>query len=68
MTSARNGDRPSQAERMTFAPGPVLASGGQINSTTKSPNTGIHVTLYSALESGDMGADSKVWGEEPTVS
>jgi len=55
---------------MTFAPGPVLASGGQIGSTTKSLNTGIHVTLYSALESGDMGtsADSKVWGEEPTVS
>jgi hypothetical protein len=70
ITSVRTGDRPSQAEPITFVPGPVLASGGQID-LTKSSNTEFHVTLYSALEQGDVEmspGSSKVLNEEPIVS
>jgi len=40
---------------MSFAPGPRLASRGQVNLATKSRNTDIHVALDSKSEPGALG-------------
>ena len=44
---------------MSFALGPILASGGQVDVATKSRNTDIHVTLDSKLEPGDLGIGAR---------
>jgi hypothetical protein len=49
------GDRPLQAEPMTFASGSVLASGGERDPVTKSPHTNIHATFDHMLKPRDMG-------------
>jgi hypothetical protein len=40
-------------EPMSFAAGPVLATGSQIEIATKPPNIDIHISFCSALEPGD---------------
>jgi hypothetical protein len=50
----------SRIEPMTFAAGPVLATGSQIGIATSPPNTDVHISFGSALELDDpeIGAGS----------
>ena len=54
-TDGRGGRR-SETGPMSFAPGPILASGGQVDVVT---NTDIRVVLDSKVESGDLGIVSR---------
>jgi len=66
----RGGQR-SRMEPMSFAAGPVLATGGQIEIATKPPNTDIHISFVSALEPSDSesGAGSdRTSGENLAVT
>ena len=55
-------------EPMSFAPGPVLASGGQIDSATKPPNAEIHVTFMEPGDEETSTGRHKVSSEEHAVS
>jgi hypothetical protein len=46
-----HGVRRSQMEPMSFASGPVLASGNQVDLVIKPPNTNIQFSFGSTLES-----------------
>jgi len=50
----------SQTGPMSFAPGPVLTSSGQIDPATEPQNTGVHVhvSFNSTLEPGDTEMDA----------
>jgi hypothetical protein len=64
-------ERPSQVEPMAFAPGSVLASGGETDSVPKARHTITHVTFDHMMEpgGGGMGAgNSKVSNEEHAAS
>ena len=54
------GERPSQAEPMTFASGSV-PSGGETDSVMKPPQTTIHVTYDHMLEPGDAGMGAETF-------
>jgi len=47
-----------QTGPMSFAPGPVLTSSGQIDLATEPQNTGVHVSFNSILEPGDAEMDA----------
>jgi len=70
-TGARGGPT-SQTGPMSFAPGPVLTSSGQIDLATEPQNTDIHVhvSFSSMLEPGDAEMDAgsnKVSGEKYVI-
>jgi hypothetical protein len=54
------GGLPLQTEPMSFAPGPMLSSGGRIDLATTASNTDIHVTFDSSLEPGDAGMRTRI--------
>ena len=47
------GGQPSQSEPMSFAHGPILASGDQTDSATKPPNLEIHTHVLTSRWSQD---------------
>jgi len=58
-------------EPMTFAAGPVLATGSQIGIATNPPNADVHISFRSALEPDDpeIGAGSdKASRNNPAVA
>ena len=56
---ARGGQtsRASRMEPMSFAAGPVLATGSQIETATKPPDADIHISFGIVLEPDDSGID-----------
>jgi hypothetical protein len=59
-TTGVRGGPTSQTGGMSFAPGPVLTSSGQIDLVTEPQNTGIHVhvSFGSMLEPGEVEMDA----------
>jgi hypothetical protein len=55
-------------EPMSFAPGPVLASGGRIDLAPRSPNADIHVSFMELGNEGMSVGRHKVSSEEHPVS
>jgi len=70
IVDVRGGQR-SRMEPMSFAAGPVLATGSQIDIATKPPNTDIHISFGSASEPGESeigGGSDKASGENLAVA
>ena len=49
------GGQTSRMEPMSFAAGPVLATGSQIEIATNPPDADIHISFGTALEPDDLG-------------